>query len=185
MKSLLVKTLPSTHAAEVSYLLINQAARAIALINPTSNVIDELCRDIELQSYSLDWILLTHPPVENSTLPELQTRFECVVASSLAIINQLPNKVAAHCEILETHEILMLGHLELEAVIVGQYINYQIAEHIFIHSVHIANEAMIEKLTKQPTVFSIHLIHVNQNEPKLNHDISPVELKYIVKANID
>ncbi|NVK23525.1 MAG: hypothetical protein HWE10_01230 [Gammaproteobacteria bacterium] len=96
----------------------------------------------------------------------------------------MPKKVAASCEVLEAHEILMLGHLELEAVIAGQQISYQIADHIFIYSIHIANAAMIEKLSKLPISFSVHLIHLNKNDSKLNHDMSLAELKCLMKASI-
>jgi len=133
MNTLHVEAVATSESTEVGYLLINKAAKAIAIVNPIPNIVGRLNQYTQTQNYSLDWVLLTHLPRDNSTLLRLQSQFSCVFTSSLAIIQQLPKSLLANSAPLENHEVLMLGHLEVEAVTSGKFVNYKINGHIFLN----------------------------------------------------
>ncbi len=177
MNTLHVETVPSSQASIVGYLLINKAAKAIAMINPTPNLVSRLNQYTQSQDYSLDWVLLTYFPKGSEILLSLQSQYSCVFASSIDVIQKLPESLIANCEPLENNEIVMLGHLKLEVSIAGQFVNYQIGEHIFVHNENSIETKKLESLVKLPKRYLIHLIDVNSESQNLNHEVTPEELK--------
>lgn len=180
MNNIQIETIPSNQTNKVSYLLVNKATGAIAIIDPVSNICNCLNKRAKNEDYELEWILLTNLPTEFSELSKLQAEFACVIASSKKIIQQLPRHLLAHCEQLENHEVVMFGHLALEAVITGKSITYQIDDHIFIYDEKSIDTKALEKLTTTGSNKLIHLIHPNRDNFELNYELSPIELKCLV-----
>mgnify|MGYP000645723283 CR=1 FL=1 len=179
MNTLQVKTVSSNQLDEVGYLLINKAARAMAIVNPISQMFNDLDH-YKAQNYSIDWVLLTHPPFDDLVLLELKSQFTCVIASSLPIIEQLTHSLSAYCEPLENHEVVMLGHLELEAIISREFVNYKINDHIFLYDCKNIETRELEKLARTQNRFVIHLVHFNESNIKLGHEVSPFELMRLI-----
>lgn len=182
MNTIEIESVQGKKSTEICYLLINKAAEAIAVINPIPLIFSRLEEYIFSQNYHLDWVLLTHLPKDNSTLLKLQSQFCCVIASSLTIIQQLPKSLISHCEAIENHEVVMLGHLALEVGVAGNEVNYQIDDHLFVYNEKSIELHFLEKLQRKQNNILIHLVNLNTHNPKLSYNVSPREFKSLVNS---
>lgn len=97
MNTIQVQMLVSSKSNELGYLLINEVAGSIVIVDPNSTNYSSLGQDSHLRNYSIDWVLLTHPPKDNAILPVLYSEYGCVIASSFDVIQQLPESFSRMC----------------------------------------------------------------------------------------
>ncbi len=124
----------------LSYLITNRACECAALVmnnHLTEIQANELINEVQSLNVRLDWILLTERPDDPVVIELIQNKCGGVVAGNAAALSKLElqsSDSVGQFEQLSEHQIILLGHIELQVLPAENKSCFQVEDNLFIGS---------------------------------------------------